>query len=281
MIDLTWQEIYSLNNNQIDTEHQKLFQIASKAFTVTSNDKKLDKIRNVLKELLSYTKTHFKNEEQYMESISYPDLETQKTLHNKIIDSMKNFTRKLPKMNLLEIEKELAHLVEIWFIHHIIYEDKKISQWVRTHKIPEFSFCWHNSYSIHNALIDAEHQELFQIASEVFKQVPQALRMEKIKITLHKLFEYFEKHFKNEEIYMESIKFDMINEHKDIHKKIIENLTIFMQKVPTLQINEIEDELKEFINTSLVNHILEEDKKILFWMQDLEDIKNVKNLKTL
>lgn len=281
MVDLNWNDAYSLSSNKIDKEHQQLFAIAAKAFGVVTPEKKVHKIKTVLKELIEYTKTHFKNEEKFMESIGYPDLPNHHEIHKKIIISMNTFTSKLTKMSITEIEKELAHLIEVWFIHHIIYVDKKIMQWQLTHEIPNFHFAWKNSYTVENAVVDAQHQELFKIASEAFKKVPETEKMQKIKDTLKQLFEYFKMHFKDEEKYMEEIKYDKLEEHIKIHQNIINNLSDFIKKTPTMQTQEIEEALKDFIEDSLVVHILEEDKKILSWNKYLADLKEAKELREL
>ncbi|WP_458701695.1 bacteriohemerythrin [Sulfurospirillum sp. 1307] len=279
IIDLTWNELLSLENTQIDNEHKKLFRIAQSAFSVVSPDKKMQKIKDVLKELINYTKTHFSNEEKYMSSIGYPDLEEHKKQHQQIVDSMYDFTRKLPNMKINEIEKELAHLIEIWFVNHIVYNDKKIAAWLKLHEIPEFSFSWKDEYALNNSLLDAEHQELFKIASEAFKKVPKEEKLNKIKKTLNQLFEYFKTHFEDEEKYMLEIKFDKLDAHKKSHEQIIHDLSSFVKNLHSMEIFEIEDKLKDFIQVSLVEHIINEDKKIISWIQYLKDLKEAKDLK--
>jgi len=214
-----------------------------------------------------------------MQSIKYTGLEEHKEKHKKIILSMNKFVKNLPKMKIVEIEKELAHFIEIWFIAHIVYEDKKISQWINTHEIPEFTFSWKSSYSIGNLTIDAEHQELFSIASEAFKKVPANEKKRKIKETLNKLFQYFKKHFENEEKYMENLKYDKLEEHKKIHIEIMITLSELIKNSIKMDIEDIEENLSEFIEVSLVNHIVNEDKKISNWIQFLKDLKESKELK--
>jgi hemerythrin len=239
----------------------------------------MQKIKDVLKELINYTKTHFSNEEKYMSSIGYPDLEEHKKQHQQIVDSMYDFTRKLPNMKINEIEKELAHLIEIWFVNHIVYNDKKIAAWLKLHEIPEFSFSWKDEYALNNSLLDAEHQELFKIASEAFKKVPKEEKLNKIKKTLNQLFEYFKTHFEDEEKYMLEIKFDKLDAHKKSHEQIIHDLSSFVKNLHSMEIFEIEDKLKDFIQVSLVEHIINEDKKIISWIQYLKDLKEAKDLK--
>ena len=150
-----------------------------------------------------------------------------------------------------------------------------------THDIPEYTFSWSNSYSIGNTTIDAEHQELFNIASEAFKNIPTDKKIDKIKDTLNKLSDYFHKHFKDEEEYMASIKYDKIDSHKKIHQDIIEILNKFLKRVPLMDIEDIEEELKDFIEKYLVKHILEEDKKLALWEKYRQDLKEAKELREL
>ena len=239
----------------------------------------MKKIKSVLEKLLLYTKNHFEHEEHFMQSIKYTGLEDHKVKHEKIILSMKSFVKNLPTMKIIEIEKELAHFIEIWFVAHIVYEDKKISQWINTHEIPDFVFSWKSSYSIGNATIDAEHQELFQIASEAFKRVPSHEKKTKIVGTLNKLFHYFQEHFKNEENYMESLKYDKLEKHKTIHVEIMETLSQLIRNSASMDIESIEENLTHFIEESLVNHIMNEDKKISYWIQFLKDLEETKELK--
>jgi hemerythrin len=276
---LNWNDIYSLGNDRIDKEHKNLFKIAAEAFSVVNPDNKIKKVKSVLEKLLLYTKNHFEHEEHFMQSIKYPGLEEHKVKHKKIILSMKSFVKNLPNMKIIEIEKELAHFIEIWFIAHIVYEDKKLSQWINNNEIPEFSFSWKSSYSIGNTTIDAEHQELFQIASEAFKRVPSNEKKRKIVSTLNKLFHYFQEHFKNEENYMESLKYDKLENHKTIHVEIMQTLSQLTRNSATMDIESIEENLTNFIEESLVNHIMNEDKKISHWIQFLKDLEEAKELK--
>lgn len=214
-----------------------------------------------------------------MTSIQYPELKVHKMKHQSIIKSMNKFIKDMPNMKIIVIEKELAHFIQIWFISHIVYEDKKITQWINNNEIPEFTFKWKNAYSIGDVTVDAEHQELFKIASEAFKRVPSKEKKIKIKETLHKLFTYFQEHFNHEEEFMKNLKYDKIEEHKKIHVDIMTTLSKLIKDSKNMEIEEIEELLSSFIEESLVNHIMNEDKKILYWVQFLKDLKESKELK--
>ena len=69
---------------QIDKEHEKLFELINRTMKLL-NDKLLEdkyhQISEVLEELRNYMDTHFANEEAYMAAINDPELERQKKQH--------------------------------------------------------------------------------------------------------------------------------------------------------------------------------------------------------
>lgn len=127
-----WKEIYSVGNVEIDKEHKKLFDIAQEAFTQVESSQRNLKIKEVLTELYTYMKTHFKHEEKFMKEINYPLLEEHKVLHHNIIEKINSFVKQLPNMEESIFEKELAKIIDIALVHHIIQEDRKIIAWSKS-----------------------------------------------------------------------------------------------------------------------------------------------------
>jgi len=124
-------EEYKIGIELIDDQHKKLFELADKAYMLLKDEfvfDKYDKIVRILEELKDYTIFHFKSEEEYMESIEYKRLFTQKIEHEK-------FIKVLEDINYRDIdEKQDESLVKIlnflndWLIEHILKTDKLIVQ---------------------------------------------------------------------------------------------------------------------------------------------------------
>ena len=127
-----WKEIYSVGNPSIDAEHKQLFDIAQEAFTDVESSQRNIKIKEVLTSLYNYMKTHFKHEEKFMQEINYPKFEEHKVLHHNIIERINTFVKQLPNLDESLFEKELAKIIDIALVHHIIQEDRKIISWART-----------------------------------------------------------------------------------------------------------------------------------------------------
>lgn len=121
---------YFIGIDQIDQEHTHLFEIAEQLYQLCQNEylfDKFDEIVAVLDELKEYTHFHFNHEEEYMVSIGYKKLFTQKVQHNA-------FCEKLDAINLEEVDdnqqktiEDLLKFVTDWLIHHILETDKEIA----------------------------------------------------------------------------------------------------------------------------------------------------------
>ena len=72
---------YYIGIDMIDEEHKQLFKYADDAYELLHDENtpdKYDRIDMILEDLRDYTAKHFNDEEQYMESINYKKLFTQK-----------------------------------------------------------------------------------------------------------------------------------------------------------------------------------------------------------
>jgi len=119
---------YLVGNGGIDKEHKKLFEIASSFFKEYENHTiKMQTIKTSLRELSKYIKLHFAHEEEFMDSlVEHEFIQRHKKLHQYIISDFNNLIVQIPKLQMHEIELELAHFIEINLIHHIVAEDKKL-----------------------------------------------------------------------------------------------------------------------------------------------------------
>lgn len=122
-------EEYLVGIDLIDREHEALFHIVARAddlvrsFDTSSG---YDQIIHILEELKNYTKEHFSDEEEYMESIHYEGLAAQKRAHEAFIDKLENIDLKRIEKNPEEYLQELLEFLLGWLINHILYTDKKI-----------------------------------------------------------------------------------------------------------------------------------------------------------
>ena len=122
-------EEYKIGVEKIDEQHKKLFQLADKAYMLLKDEFSLDKydtIVHILEELKDYTIFHFKSEEEYMESIEYKRLFTQKIEHAKFIKTLEEINYKDLDEKQDESLVKILNFLNDWLIEHILKTDKLI-----------------------------------------------------------------------------------------------------------------------------------------------------------
>jgi len=124
-------EEYKIGVEQIDEQHKKLFELADKAYMLLTDKfslDKYDKIVGIVEELKEYTIFHFKSEEEYMESINYKRLFTQKIEHEKFIKALDDIDLKHIDENQDEGLVKMLNFLNEWLTEHILRNDKLIGE---------------------------------------------------------------------------------------------------------------------------------------------------------
>ena len=260
---ITWDRAFTVGHEKIDSEHRKLFEIASK---IEKYRKDAPKIIEIVKELIFYTKYHFANEEIFMASIEYEKLDEHKKIHKDIIDNLNKLIKEINKFSLDEIIDKLTIFVNKNIVEHILIEDKKFHHKRKTREELKSNFRWMSDYKVFNELIDKEHKVLFDIAIKALDYNNTDIKSH-IRITVKELYDYMKTHFDHEEVFMKDINYPALEKHKKLHQNIIDEMNSFMKTLPTLKIVDFEKKLIEYMDIWLVNHILYEDRKVIRFNQ--------------
>ncbi|AQS08489.1 bacteriohemerythrin [Clostridium saccharobutylicum] len=124
-------EEYKIGLDHIDKQHEKLFELANKAYMLLKDEfavDKYDKIVEIINELKEYTIFHFKSEEEYMESINYRGLFSQKLQHEKFINVLQELDFKQIDENQDESLIKVLDFLNDWLSDHILISDKFIGK---------------------------------------------------------------------------------------------------------------------------------------------------------
>jgi hemerythrin-like metal-binding protein len=125
MEKILWTKEFSVNNELLDNQHK---QIISMINTLIDKQNLLlpfsEEIHELLTSMTNYFRTHFQDEEKFMEKIKFPALEEHKSLHISYIDKMVdfNFAKLTAKDNLAN---EMMEYLLYWLKNHILIEDQK------------------------------------------------------------------------------------------------------------------------------------------------------------
>jgi hemerythrin-like metal-binding protein len=126
MILFTWDDKYSVKNEDFDNHHKVLIDIFNRMYghhLCKGDSSYLDPI---IEELVSYSLYHFLLEEQHMRDIGYKEVDSH-------INDHRGFTlgaiqlRKDVKNDDREATKDLIEFLGKWLLNHIVIEDKKYS----------------------------------------------------------------------------------------------------------------------------------------------------------
>jgi hemerythrin len=124
MNELVWKSEYSIGHFKTDNEHKELISLANKVIHFSNTGEDIQTIRGALKALLQYTIIHFRNEEQYMERLGYPEIERHKACHAQLVARLDEVITENSAVN--DLVHGLKRLMVVWVIEHIINEDLKI-----------------------------------------------------------------------------------------------------------------------------------------------------------
>jgi hemerythrin len=126
-----FKEEFRTGIEKIDREHARLFEIADKAYNTLMDEfipDKYDYIVEILNELRDYAATHFKHEEEYMMSINYKRLISQKAMHDEFIEKLAEYDLSKLDENQKDAILEILDFLNDWLINHILKRDKLIAE---------------------------------------------------------------------------------------------------------------------------------------------------------
>ena len=117
-------ELYSVNVDEIDQQHQHLFHLLNKLFDSMSKGSDKEVLREVLTELMDYTHYHFGCEEAHFCELSrYKCKEKHKEEHQEFVEHIQSFYNDFVSGNKL-LTMDIFIYIKDWINRHIRQVDK-------------------------------------------------------------------------------------------------------------------------------------------------------------
>ncbi len=126
---MRWKKSFETGISPIDAEHKTLVTLIQKLEDSTNRGFVSKTTGIVLKELVEYVKFHFRNEEEVMSRIGFPELARHKILHKDLVNDVASILIDL-KNGKQRTTPELIGFLNYWLRDHILQEDKKIGQFL-------------------------------------------------------------------------------------------------------------------------------------------------------
>ena len=117
---------------------------------------------------------------------------------------------------------------------------------------------WSKQYLIGNEIIDAEHEELFNLINNFHTAWVKAHNRQDIARILNQLITYAQMHFQDEERIMAEAGYPALAQHQQIHEAMIDTIFQLQQSYEEGNLH-LEMDTMKFVKTWMVGHILEND----------------------
>jgi hemerythrin-like metal-binding protein len=119
------------------------------------------------------------------------------------------------------------------------------------------TIAWQASYQTGNGEIDAQHQELFDLANQFLQAADRAEKL----LFAKKLFRHTSAHFVHEEHLMQRIDYPDIAAHFQEHTALLDRFNDFSDQIAADTLNN--EDLEATVRTWLVNHIVGADAELV------------------
>lgn len=126
---VAWEPTFSVDNDLMDAQHQKLFDLLNQLYDAQQQGKTQEGISRGLVGLSRYSMEHFQAEELLMEKNNYPELEVQRREHAVFIEKVVELQHQYLNGNLREVEPMLVFLKN-WLVSHILVTDQKYKNYL-------------------------------------------------------------------------------------------------------------------------------------------------------
>ncbi len=136
MPKLEWDGLFSTGIDYFDNQHKVLFGFLNvlRSNTVGKRDKEV--VNEVVDSLLTYTMTHFLEEEIILCRLEYPGFAEHKAEHDEFLVAVRDlYIRfKAGKGESRSIAAEIIMVVSEWLQGHILVKDKAYGEFLLQHK---------------------------------------------------------------------------------------------------------------------------------------------------
>lgn len=124
---------------EIDEQHETFFDMLGKIDTVADDlyrpldDDGVDDVLDIMSEIREFAQAHFGTEEGYMEEVDYPDLDTHKAAHDKLLDDIVRMEGELLNGSSVPPIKIRTFLADS-SLEHIISQDMAFGKFYKKNK---------------------------------------------------------------------------------------------------------------------------------------------------
>ncbi|MDP2848764.1 MAG: bacteriohemerythrin [Humidesulfovibrio sp.] len=129
MSELMWSSKLETGVPEIDDQHKKLIEIANNVIAAVREKLGTLGVDEFVQELREYTIVHFREEEERMEKLRYPEHGAHHTEHERLKHQVKLWQRELYHQERVTVD-EVREFLRGWLIDHILQSDMAFKDWL-------------------------------------------------------------------------------------------------------------------------------------------------------
>ena len=124
MLDIIWDEKFSVHIAEIDRQHQKFTAMLDMLFEAIEEGRSQSSLEGILSELVAYISYHFDTEEQLMIKHRYPELGAHQKEHEAFRAKILEFRRSLAE-GKETLTDDVVKFMTHWIADHVMNTDMK------------------------------------------------------------------------------------------------------------------------------------------------------------
>lgn len=128
---INWDNSLQVNVKQFDQQHMVLVDLINELHQAMLAGKGKEVVGKTLNSLISYTESHFKDEEKYFIKYAYPDRVKHIAEHTEFVKKVVDFKNGFDS-GKLSLSIEILNFLNVWLQNHIKVTDKKYTEFFKT-----------------------------------------------------------------------------------------------------------------------------------------------------
>ncbi len=132
---IRWKDTYSVNVEEIDNQHKKLFEIGGRLYDLSSlkdDFDHYDEIMDIIGELRDYTIYHFNFEEELLKKNGYEEIENHSIEHDFFVKKLKRIEKKDIDGQQGQTIMEITEFLIDWVSSHILKSDMQYKPYLNS-----------------------------------------------------------------------------------------------------------------------------------------------------
>lgn len=129
MESIKWTEDLSVDNEEIDEDHRKLFELIEELRVDMLQGRTSHSSREIIDALTEYSEKHFAREEAFMLKIGYPQYAAHKADHDRFVSELYSLQSRLDR-GALTLTQFVDKLLNDWLRRHVMVMDKALAAYL-------------------------------------------------------------------------------------------------------------------------------------------------------